>query len=383
MRIIILDEYDVFIAGGGIAGSVAANFCAMGGLKTLFVEKKKTPRDKSCSGIQFGYFEKIIGEKFPKEILCTNQLKKIEITYPNGKTFQAPFKMYNFMRITFDDWLNKVAMNYGAEFRDECVCTDFEQQKDGVLITLSNKGSNTRKIKAKYCLDATGLRPFLRQKMKPQDFQKKSSGGALNYYIKEGGNLDPNVLYQIWNLDYNNMMFAWIYKKSELWVIGTGYDKDVKNIQELFFDHVKKKYNISTNEIVKKEGFFSRMNFNSENRVWLGEGRILMIGDAAGLVDLVRGVGMDSAALSGRLAAKAIKNAEKNGKNALKIYTHFMRKAVKQTKDNQGKGINRFENNEELQNYLDKNFKKMGISMILHNFLNRFRSAEDLKLLPP
>ncbi len=31
-----------------------------------------------------------------------------------------------------------------------------------------------------------------------------------------------------------------------------------------------------------------------------------MVGDAAGLIDLTRGVGMDSAALSGRLAAKAI-----------------------------------------------------------------------------
>jgi len=30
-----LREYDVFIAGGGIAGSIAAKFAAEGGLKTL------------------------------------------------------------------------------------------------------------------------------------------------------------------------------------------------------------------------------------------------------------------------------------------------------------------------------------------------------------
>ena len=65
-----MQEYDVLIVGGGIAGSVCAKFAAKGGLKTLLIEKYKTPRKKPCSGIQFGYFQKIIGEKIPKERLC-------------------------------------------------------------------------------------------------------------------------------------------------------------------------------------------------------------------------------------------------------------------------------------------------------------------------
>ena len=64
-----MQEFDVIIVGGGIAGSVAAKFTALAGLKTLFIEKEKTPRNKSCSGIQFMYFEKILGEKIPKERL--------------------------------------------------------------------------------------------------------------------------------------------------------------------------------------------------------------------------------------------------------------------------------------------------------------------------
>jgi len=39
----------------------------------------------------------------------------------------------------------------------------------------------------------------------------------------------------------------------------------------------------------------------------------LLVGDAAGLVDLYRGVGRDNAALSGRLAVKALINAEEKG----------------------------------------------------------------------
>ena len=119
MRLNFLREYDVFIAGGGIAGSVAAKFAARGGMKTLFIEKYKTPRMKSCSGIQMTYLEKIIGDKIPPEKLCTNELTKVTFIRPDGKKIKAPFKMLNFTRDVFDDWLNQIAIEYGAEFQDE------------------------------------------------------------------------------------------------------------------------------------------------------------------------------------------------------------------------------------------------------------------------
>ncbi|MHA2296514.1 MAG: NAD(P)/FAD-dependent oxidoreductase [Candidatus Hodarchaeales archaeon] len=378
-----MKEYDVFIAGGGIAGSVAAKFAAKGGLKTLFVEKRKTPRNKPCSGIQFGYLEKIIDERFPPEKLCSNTLKKIEMTFPNGKTIKAPFKMFNFMRDTFDDWLNKVGIRYGAEFRDECNCTDFEILEKNIIISLTNNAGKVEKIKSKYVIDATGLRPFFRRKLRPSDFQRGSSGSAINYYFKNGGSLDSNMLYMFWNLDYNNMMFAWIYKKSDLWCIGTGYDKDARKHLNMFLDYAKEKYSLKIKEIVKTEGYSSSIDFNNETRVWLGEKRILMVGDAAGLIDLSRGVGMDSAALSGRIAAKAIIEAKRKEKDALEVYTRLMKRLVDQTRKNQDKGINIFKSNEELQNYLDKNMTRMGIAMVVQSFLNKFRSAEKMILLPP
>lgn len=48
-----MEEYDVVVVGGGVAGSVAARFAAKSGFKTLLIEKFKTPRNKPCSGIQF------------------------------------------------------------------------------------------------------------------------------------------------------------------------------------------------------------------------------------------------------------------------------------------------------------------------------------------
>ena len=88
-----------------------------------------------------------------------------------------------------------------------------------------------------------------------------------------------------------------------------------------FFDHVKDLFELRHVEIVKKEGYSQTLEINSSEKVWLGYNQhILMVGDAAGLIDPARGVGMDSAAISGRLAAKAIIRAEKEGKNALTLY---------------------------------------------------------------
>ncbi len=66
-----MEVYDVVSIGGGIAGSVAARLAAENGLKSLLIEQAETPRDKPCSGIQFGYFEKLVDREIPKDKLCT------------------------------------------------------------------------------------------------------------------------------------------------------------------------------------------------------------------------------------------------------------------------------------------------------------------------
>jgi flavin-dependent dehydrogenase len=74
MRETQMKNYEVVIIGGSIAGSVAGCYLADAGISTLIVEAAKTPREKLCSGIQFKYFEKLVGKKIPKERLCQNKL---------------------------------------------------------------------------------------------------------------------------------------------------------------------------------------------------------------------------------------------------------------------------------------------------------------------
>jgi geranylgeranyl reductase family protein len=377
LEVIDLEEYDVVVVGGGVAGSVAAKFAAKSGFKTLLIEKLKTPRNKPCSGIQFQYFEKLIGEKIPREKLCRNELFKVEIITPKGRVLKGKMKMLNFWRSTFDSWLNSLAVKTGADFRDNTSLIDFVESKDRIIVKIATE--NTRsEVKARYLIGADGMLSKIRRKMRPQDFNKKALGAAVNYYFIGDTNLDPNTLYIFYKRDFCPLMFAWVYLKDEKWVIGTGANEKPLEYVERFFNYVKEKYGLR-GEIVKKEGFSSTL----KSTVYLGEGRILMVGDAAGLIDLYRGVGMDNAALSGRLAIKAITKAEEEGLEAVKAYEKLMRKVVKKIEANAEKQIKRLSSNNELEKSLSPlNMLKGGIHMLIANGINKILPPEKLIFLP-
>jgi flavin-dependent dehydrogenase len=306
---------------------------------------------------------------------------------PNGRAITVPFPMLNFMRYSFDEWLCLLAQSYGAEFRDGCCLDEFEETDDGIILHIRT-AEGTESIKARYVIDATGMRPAIRRKLRPTSgFRENKPMASLNYYFSADGNLQPDKLYQFWNIEYNKSMFAWVYNKTlqdghDYWVIGTVYDQDIRQRLDRFFDDVKALYHLTNVRIVKQEGYSSTMSFTDEGMIWLGERNILIVGDAAGLIDPKRGVGMDAAALSGRLAAKAIGLARASGEPVGVIYARLMRRVVDQTRRNQQHGIASLHTNDELQAYLDQGFVKLGLNMVFQSLGNMFRGAEQQVLLP-
>jgi flavin-dependent dehydrogenase len=109
-----------------------------------------------------------------------------------------------------------------------------------------------------------------------------------------------------------------------------------------------------------------------------------MVGDAAGLVDLYRGVGMDNAALSGRLAVKAITKAEEEGLEAAKAYENLMKKVVKKIEANAKRQMKRLSSNNELEKSLSPlSMLKGGLHMLIANEINKILPPEKLIFIPP
>jgi flavin-dependent dehydrogenase len=380
-----MNRYDAVIVGGGIAGPVAARYAALNKLKVLLVEKRKVPRQKPCSGMQFGYFPKLLGLDIPQERLCTNPVDHVQIHMPSGKSFGSPFKMYNFMRDTFDEWLDIEAAKAGAEFRDNVEYKKFVQEGDHVAVTLAPRdGRPEEVVETKYLVAADGGNSKIRQQLRPDDLIRKPGGATLNFYLKcaNDGDLNPHTLYQFWDINFCDLMFAWVYKKSDLWVVGTGYSHDIRAHAEAFLDYVQKNYHLQ-GDIIKKEGFANAFRIKEDHQIFLGQGNLLFVGDAAGLVDVHRGVGMDAAALSARRVANALARSLQTGTPALALYEKSMAKLVKQVRKNMSKQVSTVHTNEELTAMLNKSLLRSGLGMMFGNLANKLMGWNHVILLPP
>jgi flavin-dependent dehydrogenase len=173
-------------------------------------------------------------------------------------------------------------------------------------------------------------------------------------------------------------MFAWIYKKDDLWVIGTGSEYDLKGYADRFYDYVCKKYNFN-GKIVRKEGYASPL----KGGVYLGEDNILLCGDAAGLLDAYRGVAMDNAALSARFAVQAIQDAEKTGTTAISHYRQIMGPMRHQMEVNERKRQAKFASDDTLAASLAPGQMLIdGVKMLSANFINKFLPPEKVITLP-
>jgi flavin-dependent dehydrogenase len=372
-----MERYDVVSVGGGIAGSIAARMAAEGGLKSLLIERAKTPRNKPCSGIQFGYFEKLVGRPIPEDKLCSNEIYNMNIIAPDGRSYQGKMKVLNFWRHTFDRWLNDLAVEAGATFQDKSRMVGFEQSEGGYLLHLQS-GTKHREVFTRYLVAADGMSSKVRKKLRPDHFLGKAPGGAMNYYCTGEGDLDPHALYMVNIKAYAPIMFAWIYKKDDLWVIGTGAEHDLKDYADRFYAYVCRKYNFK-GEIVRKEGFASPL----KNGVFLGEDNILLCGDAAGLLDAYRGVAMDNAALSARFAVHAILEAEKKGTTAISGYARRMRPMKRQMEENEKKRQKKYASDETLgASFAPKQVLIDGVKMMAANAANRFLPPERVITFP-
>ena len=371
------DEYDMLVVGGGVAGSVAARCAAKYGLKTLLIEKARTPRNKPCSGIQFPYFERLIGEKIPRETLCRNDLFKVEMMTPSGKTIRGRMRMLNFWRSTFDSWLNSLAVYAGAEFRDEVLFNDVMEDGEFMTAKLSTRSSSFE-AKARYLIAADGLLSGIRKKLRPGDFHAKATGGAINFYFKGETNLDPNTLYMFYQREFSNVMFAWVYLKDDQWVIGSGADPEPMEYAERFFNYIKQQFSLR-GEVVRREGFASPL----KSGVFPGVGNILVVGDAAGLIDLYRGVGMDNAAISGRLAVEAIMKSKQTDHPPCETYSHLLKGMIHKIERNEARQRAIFATNESLEKSLSPIRQlRSGILMLAAMQLNRILPPERVITIP-
>jgi len=368
--------YDAVVIGAGISGSVTSKILAEKNYNVLLVDRETPPRDKACSGVQLGYMEKLIGAKIPEKVLCSNKLNRIHLTTPSGRSIEGRVSLLNYWRRDFDLWLNQLAIDAGVETRWGAELTGIKQDSSGVIATIDGE-----EIQTQYIIGADGLSPtaFTRRHIFPDNYSKQVTGASLNYYYHGESTTKPDTLYLYYRKNISDLMYSWLYHKDDTIVVGTSSTQNLNQYAQEFLETVKNQFNLDGEEI-SREGFSTHF----KGGVKLGNKNVLLVGDAAGLLDLYRGVGMDSAALSGRICALSIINALENRKNALKVYSYKMRKLVKMIETNAIKQEKRFKSDKAIEKTLaPTNITIAQTQILLTQIWNRFCKPEKMRLLPP
>lgn len=317
-------ETDVLVIGAGPAGSSAAKHAALNGAKVLMIEKKsEIGAPKRCAeGVSKDGLLKLGIE--PSSRWVTSEIDGVRLVSPGGidvwlneDTVKLPEMGYVVERKVFDKHMAMDAARAGADIMVKTLAKGLER-KDGHVIVKAERMGEEIEIKAKIVIGADGPESRvgrwggLRTGTKPKDMEsgaqfemvgvEMENPKALEFYF---GSVAPGG-------------YAWVFPKGDdianvgLAIITTLTDKSAYEHLLEFVETCPTTKNATAVELNIGGDPVGGMikKISSDN--------LLVVGDAAGMVNPLTGGGINSGMqgglIAGEIAAAAIKEGDLSAK---------------------------------------------------------------------
>jgi geranylgeranyl reductase family protein len=307
-------DYDVVVVGAGPGGSTAARFCAQAGLKTLLIEKEKMPRYKVCGGCLSLKTVALLGMDL-KPVLETT-IYKAKFTYRLKDSFSIESRQpiaFMVMRDRFDQFLVKQAWEKGAGVLEGVRVVRVEEKGDWVEVAL-NKGE---KIRCEYLIGADGQEGVVGKSLSLLPPKGNGNGFGMESEIPFESTFGfPREELELVHLDFGGVPngYGWVFPKKEGLSVGVGgmvRGVAKTNLRQYFNTFIQGLNYIKEERVEKVLGHSLPSFYDERQRV--AKGRVLLVGDAAHLMDPLMGEGIYYALRSGMLAAEAIVQSKESG----------------------------------------------------------------------
>jgi len=302
-------DYDVIVVGGGPAGATASRFCAQAGLKTLLIEKEKFPRYKPCGGCLSLKTIRLLDFDFNP--LIENTIYGAKFTYcfkdPFSIKSEKPFA-FMVMRYRFDQFLVNKALESGSTILEAEKVVKVEEKEGGVKVELAGG----KKFLCEYLIGADGAESIIAKSLSSQNNDGK--GVAIESEIPFGSALSfPKEELQLIHLDFGIIPngYGWVFPKKEGLSIGIGgifREGEKMNPHKYFTPFLNGLTYLNEGKMERVMGHPLTPFYDENQKV--SQGRILLVGDAAHLMDPLMGEGIYYAIRSGMLASEAIIQAK-------------------------------------------------------------------------
>jgi geranylgeranyl reductase family protein len=311
------DVWDVAVIGAGPAGATAARVAASAGRRVILLERFALPRYKTCGG---GLIDRSL-RAVPPEVTLPVRARATALTFSlRGRlerTRKAAGPVINLVqRDEFDAALVDAAVAQGTVVRDGTVVTRLTQEQDTVRVSTREHGD----IRARVVVGADG-----------------SAGRCAGYVGVRYDQVDLGIELEIptpeeqrdaWAdrvlIDWGPIpgSYGWVFPKGDLLSVGViaarGNPEQIRGYLGDFLSRLR----LSQVTPAVSSGHLTRCRTGDSP---LYRGRVLVAGDAAGLLDPWSREGISFALRSGAIAGEAATRASQaaSGEEAARVLAGY------------------------------------------------------------
>lgn len=317
------------VVGAGPAGSVAAKALAEGGAAVALVDKARFPRDKACGdvvGPRAVSLLKKLYDRLPPEMAHVGDMDVLgpgrgRVRLPARPGAHFPAGGWSVPRLVMDHFLFEEAISAGA--------VPFHGRLGGIRTSGGRQVAEldrNRSLAADFLVGADGATSSVASCAGMVDSERVLWGFATRCYVEE---VVPVPLISFWDeRPWRSFPgYGWLFpgpdgRANAGLGTGTGHTREgasraVRRLDR-FLDHLRSRGHLGAAGAEQRMGGWLKMGMVGTRAA---RGRILLAGDAAGLVNPLQGEGIAQAVGSAIAAARAILDHEGN---AAAHYTRWM-----------------------------------------------------------
>jgi geranylgeranyl reductase family protein len=294
-----MERYDVLVAGAGPAGSATAIHLARDGVRVLLADRARFPRDKPCGGGVTG--RALRQAPCAIDPVVEHVVDTFELRVDYGRSFRRaspePLILMT-QRRGLDAYLAEQAAAAGATFRDGARVADVELGEDGVTATVGDEP-----VSAAVLVGADGANGVVAKAV------------GLDDGIIRGVALEGNAAWELLDRDrYSGTAvvelgspkggYGWLFPKGDHANLGVGgWASEGPHLRE-HLALLARAHGVDPDALTHLRGH--RLPMRRIGATSPAQGNVVLVGDAAGLVDPLSGDGIYEAFVSARLASEAI-----------------------------------------------------------------------------
>ena len=288
--------YDVIVVGAGPAGSSAAHAAARAGAQVLVVDRATFPRYKTCGGGLIGHTLDALPYGF--QVPARAEIHRATLTLDGGRWADrhSDRRLLRLVdRASFDQALLRAAQEAGAQSREGLTVTGVDQDDD--LVTLQ---TSEGPLRARYVIGADGSASRVARHVGVTT-DAVDLGMEVELEVGDQAQRWEGRVHLDWGADPGT--YAWVFPKGDSLTVGVIQSRGHAQATRAYLGKFVARMGMGGLREIHSSGHLTRSRSVGSP---LSRGRVLVAGDAAGLLEPWTREGISYAVRSGRLAGESV-----------------------------------------------------------------------------